>query len=1314
MYQVSNAFLLAAKEKHQEHRIQGTIGSYSFDKSNIVSGSFHITNQCTDTSDVVLGSVYMGQLEATFTGLNISYTNWVGKTITPTFGLKIGANTWEDVPLGVYRVIEAKHTAEGVAVVAYDNMRKFDRKFKKSHFRFSGTILEFIAIACSDCNVALGMTDEEIEDLPNGDETMQIFGVDGKFKDFANDIETYRDFIYWVAQTLGCFATIDRIGQLVFRKYTGVVIDEINQSHRLSGAEFADYITNYTGIYVNNMRYGTDSYYGYDVTLLSAEINLVETQITTVSSQLVQNAVDLAELEEQYAQGQITEQEYIEQKATLTAQKKSLTKQKKQLQKRLNWLEKALAKAQAGDDGTWMELGDNPFLQAESATPRERERRAVLGALDAISYTPFSCSSVMGVHYDLGDVLYFTGGHAGEDGVFCCLMMYDWTFNGTYAMQGFGADPSIANIKDRLKKTADMANQNALLAKEISSGTDTPASDDGKENDIYIKYATKTTKISKYPIAYNGGFSGDYTPTEPYGFYPFNDSMLQPVSIEWDNDGGAFNMVCDGLAYWIPYQPNDSSYWPAVYGNPYIEVGITDAGIYHWHCKVKYATNGYDDGLLGFVIGQAPNVGYMPNLVNIPADSVSANNTYFNIGTEHGTVYEYDGELEIKYSLLTDNKLYVYIIRSRVLPEFPSQSQATGRIEFTEFYFEKIDPDTQEGDHGYTENTEQYIDKIFVKAEDPQTETLVWKEIEYLSSADESTHSGLSVDYKKKVSLTAEVMRAWFKADPPQVKRTFNQYCVRYTGKPDTNIEISLQSNTGWLNKSIKQDSEGVFTIKSGGTVSSGAIEYCAYKITGLTNGQRYYFNFKCNFKDGTTFGKDYTKGLGLVFNTTGIINTDDWIGDPDTFDETNLYYSMRRSSVGNFADFSFVATATTMYMCVVVADITNGQTSSLTLSKMVVSKTQREFVRDFYIFDTVANDWLPYKPFGTGADSGGDSGASSLADLDDVNLKNLANGQILYYDAETGEWVNGNGYSLPIASANTLGGIKVGNRLSIDENGVLSANDQSYTLPKASANTLGGIKVGNGLSIDNDGVLSATGGGGASALDDLTDVEITNPSSGQVLKYDAQNEEWINADEAGGTTSVELTYAQYQALTPEQKSDPTKVYYVTDYPASGIAVDDLTDVDLTNISDGQILKWNATSQKWQNANESGGGNGGGYATFRQNFSCNVNSTDANKEIYCQIQKNGYINDGSGSSNYYDFSNCTIIPTFFAVSGLEYNNVGLIDSDEMKESYTLQDVNITSNFIGVTLYIHNTGALNVDKIYLKVGFVYFGTPTLIS
>lgn len=73
------------------------------------------------------------------------------------------------------------------------------------------------------------------------------------------------------------------------------------------------------------------------------------------------------------------------------------------------------------------------------------------------------------------------------------------------------------------------------------------------------------------------------------------------------------------------------------------------------------------------------------------------------------------------------------------------------------------------------------------------------------------------------------------------------------------------------------------------------------------------------------------------------------------------------------------------------------------------------------------------------------------------------------YYDDNMPE-----GYTLPTASATTLGGIKVGENLSINDEGVLSSNPGSYTLPAASATELGGVKVGSNLTIDGNGVLSA------------------------------------------------------------------------------------------------------------------------------------------------------------------------------------------------------------------------------------------------
>jgi hypothetical protein len=77
---------------------------------------------------------------------------------------------------------------------------------------------------------------------------------------------------------------------------------------------------------------------------------------------------------------------------------------------------------------------------------------------------------------------------------------------------------------------------------------------------------------------------------------------------------------------------------------------------------------------------------------------------------------------------------------------------------------------------------------------------------------------------------------------------------------------------------------------------------------------------------------------------------------------------------------------------------------------------------------------------------------------------------------SETGV-VSANFSELPKASQTILGGIKVGARLSIDANGVLSADPGAYTLPRATGSVLGGIKIGAGLEIDGGGIVNVNFG---------------------------------------------------------------------------------------------------------------------------------------------------------------------------------------------------------------------------------------------
>ena len=135
--------------------------------------------------------------------------------------------------------------------------------------------------------------------------------------------------------------------------------------------------------------------------------------------------------------------------------------------------------------------------------------------------------------------------------------------------------------------------------------------------------------------------------------------------------------------------------------------------------------------------------------------------------------------------------------------------------------------------------------------------------------------------------------------------------------------------------------------------------------------------------------------------------------------------------------------------------------------------------------------------------------------------------------------------YTLPIAAAGTLGGIKIGANLSIDGDGVLSANAGGYTLPAADATTLGGIKVGSGLSIDGNGVLTATGGSTVPSIQDLSgttaslaadataELNITGYKAYSLFKITTDAEAWVRVYVDDASRDADNTRSEGEDPTP-------------------------------------------------------------------------------------------------------------------------------------------------------------------------------------
>lgn len=253
MYQVSDAYLKQTKEKVQTFRLTGTVNKIAFTNHDILSGSFTITNQCSEQNDVKIGSVYIGELKCTFKP-DLQVPDWTNAQIIVSEGLLIGGTAWEDVPLGVYTVSEANDTEYGVDITAYDNMARFNRSCTVDIT--IGTPYELLTLACTTCEVELGLTQADVDALPNGTESLSLYT--------ENDIETWQDFVFWVAQATGTIATMDREGKLVLRSYTQNVVDTLTNHERFTGSKFSKFETRYSGLSCVNMENNTTSYYGSD------------------------------------------------------------------------------------------------------------------------------------------------------------------------------------------------------------------------------------------------------------------------------------------------------------------------------------------------------------------------------------------------------------------------------------------------------------------------------------------------------------------------------------------------------------------------------------------------------------------------------------------------------------------------------------------------------------------------------------------------------------------------------------------------------------------------------------------------------------------------------------------------------------------------------------------------------------------------------------------------------------------------------------------------------------------------------------------
>lgn len=257
MYPVSEAFLQAVQGNTRKYYWTGKIttvagSEYPFTQEDIVKGSGYITAQCCGNSEIELGAVYAAEMGISLF-LDIDRYTLENAEVELSYHLRLSSGVYETVPMGIFEVSEANRTIHVLELKAYDRMLRFDRTF--NGFETIGTAYGMMALCSTACGVELAQSQAEIEALPNGSEVLSIYP--------ENDIETYRDVLYFTAQMLGGFFCINREGKLEFRQYGETPMMEILQKHRFSSS-FSDFVTRYTAVSSTNLRTQTSEYYALE------------------------------------------------------------------------------------------------------------------------------------------------------------------------------------------------------------------------------------------------------------------------------------------------------------------------------------------------------------------------------------------------------------------------------------------------------------------------------------------------------------------------------------------------------------------------------------------------------------------------------------------------------------------------------------------------------------------------------------------------------------------------------------------------------------------------------------------------------------------------------------------------------------------------------------------------------------------------------------------------------------------------------------------------------------------------------------------
>ena len=175
------------------------------------------------------------------------------------------------------------------------------------------------------------------------------------------------------------------------------------------------------------------------------------------------------------------------------------------------------------------------------------------------------------------------------------------------------------------------------------------------------------------------------------------------------------------------------------------------------------------------------------------------------------------------------------------------------------------------------------------------------------------------------------------------------------------------------------------------------------------------------------------------------------------------------------------------------------------------------------------------------------------------------------------------------------------------ETNGVVNARITGTNIGSIALDDISNVEApnptgGQALVFDADDQLwvAGAGGGGSETLADLTDVQLTNPQNNQILRYNTATDDWINVN-AGGIDAEDLAdlgdvvitnATTGQLLEFDADLGDNGQWKNANSTAVVVDLDDIGDVQITNPTTGQFLEFDAdlgTNGEWKNADAAEG-----------------------------------------------------------------------------------------------------------------------------